>query len=128
MELSLNIAWALFSLLGIGLWLRFGDRHRSERYRPLIALAMLLLILFPAVSVSDDLWYQQNPAEVDAALRRDHSVAAVHALFPAVAVPAAAFAGLELRRERSLESTLQASLPAGPPAFNIPQNRPPPAA
>ncbi len=55
--------------------------HMREAFgRRLLALAVLLCILFPAVSISDDLWALHNPAETDILLRRsdDATHAAMH--------------------------------------------------
>jgi hypothetical protein len=128
MELFLNFAWACLALTSVCLWSRFDRREKSERRLPFIALAMLIVMLFPVISVSDDLWALQNPAEADSSIRRDHSVTVAHAFFPAVAMPEAAFAGLTSIHERSSEPLFHASLPVGRPAVDRIQNRPPPAA
>jgi hypothetical protein len=128
MELFLNFAWALLAISGLCLWLRFDRRDKSERRLAFMALAMLIVIVFPVISVSDDLWSLQNPAETDASVRRDHVTAAPHASFPASAIPTTTFAGLANDYERAIAPLFHASLPVERPATDHIQNRPPPAA
>jgi hypothetical protein len=45
----------------------------ATRRTQMVALAVLILILFPVISVTDDLQAIQNPAEVDSCLRRERS-------------------------------------------------------
>jgi hypothetical protein len=134
MELTLNLAWVLLAALMVCLWLRptrrtGSDRRSQDRRMQLVALAVLLLILFPVISVTDDLQAAQNPAETDSSLRRDHLVANPHSIFPAVAsLPLPLFA--ELSFGIPCIATAD-SFPA--PAIDHPalapiQNRPPPAA
>src|SRR5579863_7791331 len=85
MELILNLAWALSAIGIVCLWLRFGHHANAGRRTQIVALAVLILILFPVISVTDDLQAVQNPAEVDACLRRCHVIANPHCIFPAVA-------------------------------------------
>lgn len=80
MELALNLAWALLAVSTLGLWLRFGPR--TERQRQFVALTMLLLILFPVISVTDDLQLPLNPAEADCCLRRDQVVTNPNSILP----------------------------------------------
>ena len=62
---------------------------------------MLLVILFPVISVSDDLWSVQNPAETDTCQRRDHRDLCSHTSFPAVAaLPLPAVAELSFGFQR----------------------------
>ncbi len=95
MEILLNSAWALVVIAGLCLWLRFGERANRDRRAPFVALAMVFVILFPVISVSDDLWSIQNPAETDTYQRRDHLAACPHSVFPAIAaLPGLAFDGV----------------------------------
>ena len=80
MELFLNFAWALVAICSVGLWFRLGRREGVERRGSLIAVFILIVILFPVISVSDDLWSAQNPAETDTCLRRDHQGYCSHLL------------------------------------------------
>src|SRR5579863_4909205 len=83
MELILNLAWALAATLMVLLWLRCG-LHAGSRRLQAVSLVVLLLVLFPVISVSDDLVSLQNPAEVDCCARRDHDVAAVISFVPPI--------------------------------------------
>lgn len=82
MEILLNLVWVLVMAAALACWslanLRVND-HRGQR---LLALVMVLLLLFPAISITDDLWAAHNPAEADAILRRYdeavHQLGALH--------------------------------------------------
>jgi hypothetical protein len=85
MELILNLAWGLLAFASVCLWARVERRKGAERRSPVIALLMLIVILFPIISVSDDLWSIQNPAETDTVQRRDQISSPPHSIFPALA-------------------------------------------
>ena len=129
MELLLNIAWGLLAGLMVCLWLRFSARKGISRRGQFVALAVLLLILFPVISVTDDLQAAMNPAEADCCLRRDHACSHHHSLIPAVAaMPVPVLAELQFGSQRAVA-------PGGleAPVFDLPalapiQNQPPPAA
>ena len=129
MELVLNLAWVLLAACMFGVWLQHSPRTRGNRRMQLLALAVMLLILFPVISVTDDLQAMQNPAETDSCLRRVHAVSSPHSIFPAVgALPPPALTELSFGVPYVAAS---GSLPA--PAMNHPalapiQNRPPPLA
>jgi len=129
MELFLNSAWALLAVAIVYLWLRLGRRAVSERQMSFVAPVMLIVILFPVISVSDDLWSIQNPAETDTCQRRDHCAACPHSIFPVVAaLPEAAVTGLRLGM-LSLDAPRPAPVFAiRNPALHSIRNRPPPAA
>ena len=94
MESLLNSVWLLVVTAILCLWYRFGQRHRDGQRTSLIAMAMLVVTLFPVISVSDDLWSIQNPAEADTCHRRD-LLAPSHSLLPVFALPPEPiFAGL----------------------------------
>lgn len=96
METFLNLAWAALAIAGICTWLRVETRMGAQRRLPLLALAMLIVILFPVISVSDDLWSVQNPAEMDTCQRRDHRACCVHTVFAgSQALPEPVFAHLD---------------------------------
>jgi hypothetical protein len=83
MEIILNFAWALCSLGLIGFWVRGWRSNPVSRRTQILALAMVVLLLLPVISLSDDLMAMQGPAETDTCcLRR-----ALHAcdLHPSVA-------------------------------------------
>jgi hypothetical protein len=134
MELFLNLAWVLLAALLFCLWPRFAPRtgpegRMKDRRMQFVALAVLLLILFPVISVTDDLQAVQNPAETDSSLRRDHIIASSHSILPAVAaLPLAVFAGLFSGLPRSA-ATRNLPVPAiYDPALAAIRNRPPPSA
>jgi hypothetical protein len=129
MELVLNLAWVLLAAWMVILWLRFGPRTGADRRTQMVALAVLILILFPVISVTDDLQAMQNPAETDSCLRKGHVVSNAHSIFPAVAaLPLPVFAELSFGQ---LQLAAPGVLPApvvSHPALAPVQNRPPPVA
>ncbi len=72
MELLLNFAGALIVVTIACLWLSFGPRRDVRLSTQVIALVLLVLILFPMISMTDDMLAVQNPAEKDVCLRADH--------------------------------------------------------
>ncbi|WP_263351997.1 hypothetical protein [Acidicapsa acidisoli] len=70
MEIILNIAWAVCSLGLIWIWSRNADSDSVPRRTQVLALAMVVLLLLPVISLSDDLMAMQGPAESDTCLRR----------------------------------------------------------
>ena len=129
MELILNLAWTMLAALMICVWLRFGTRKGLGRQSQLVALAVLILILFPVISVSDDLMVLQNPAEPDCCLRRDHVVSNASSIFPAIAdLPQPIAAELPFGFVRlAAPGNLPVPVVCHPGLGSI-QNRPPPAA
>ncbi len=134
METALNLVWALLVALMFGLWLRFAppispNRRVDSRGMQFVALAVLILLLFPVISVTDDLQAIQNPAETDSCQRRDHVCSTPHSIFPAVAaLPLPAFSGLSFAYLLlAAPSALSAPVVANSALAPI-QNRPPPAA
>ncbi len=129
MEFFLNSAWALLAFFIVCLWLHVEPRDHADRRLSFVSLVMLLVILFPVISVSDDLWSLQNPAETDTCLRRDHLASCAHAIFPAMAaLPEPVFAVVPFGFQRL---TAPLNLPVRAvdnAAFDAIQNRPPPAA
>jgi hypothetical protein len=103
-------------------------RAKAQRTQ-VAALAMLIVILFPVISVTDDLQTIQNPAELDCCARRNHEVSYPHSIFPAVAtLPPPVFAKPSFG---FLHFVTPSSFPV--PALDNPalapiQNRPPPVA
>lgn len=129
MELFLNSVWVLVVAAGVYSWLRHGRPAFAERHLSIVALAMLGVILFPVISVSDDLWSLHNPAETDTCQRRDHRATSPHSVFPtAAALPVPVFAGLSFSVRRVLIQQAIAFVPVKNPAFGSIQNRPPPVA
>jgi hypothetical protein len=134
MEAILNLVWALLVMLMFGLWLRFAPRTGPNRRRDsgqiqFVALAVLILLLFPVISVTDDLQAIQNPAETDSCQRRDHVCPTPHSIFPAVAtLPLPVFSGPSFAYFRlTAPSSLLTPVVDNPALARI-ENRPPPAA
>jgi hypothetical protein len=127
MEPLFNIVWALVAMTSVCYWLKRGRRTPEGGHSSLVGLAMLVVILFPVISVSDDLWSLQNPAETDACQRRDHVVGGSQTHFPATAaLPEPTrfelkfwFRRLDIPRSAELTATAK-------PAFWHIENRPPP--
>lgn len=70
MEIILNLAWALCALGLILLWTRVGVSDAGSRRTQILALGMVVMLLLPVISLSDDLMAMQSPAETDTCLRR----------------------------------------------------------
>lgn len=129
MELFLNCVWALVVVAGVCSWLRYGKQPFAARPMSLVALAMLVVILFPVISVSDDLWSLQNPAETTTCQRRDHRAGSPHSIFPAAAaLPEQMFAQLSFGKWRVNAPQSIVRVAVDNPAFDSIQNRPPPVA
>lgn len=129
MEFVLNFAWLLLTAAMVTLWLRSAPREGANRRMQFVSLLMLIVILLPAVSMTDDLRAAQNPAEVDSSLRRDHDYANPHSIFPAVAAPPLpVFRGPSLRLLPFLAVSSLVDPSVDSPALSAIQNRPPPSA
>lgn len=127
MELLLNSVWAMVALASVCLWLRVGRRSDRDRRTSFVGLVMLIVILFPVISVSDDLWSIQNPAETDSYQRRDHLASCPHSIIPIVAaLPEPAFAEFTFGFERPSAPRNPVWLALDNPALQAIQNRPPP--
>jgi hypothetical protein len=129
MELILNLAWVLMAASLVCVWLRFALRTQADRRLQFVALAVLLIILLPAISMTDDLQAAQNPAETDICLRRNHECVNPHCIIPvAAALPVPVFAGPSFGILRlAAPGDLSAPVVDHPGLASI-QNRPPPAA
>ena len=69
-ELFLNLAWVAISVLLVAGWtwsIRKG--HTQFQWTTLIALVLLLVLLFPAISMTDDRVAMSTPAELDHMMR-----------------------------------------------------------
>jgi len=129
MELFLNFAWAAMAIVIVSYWLSLDGRDQGERRMSLVALVMLIVILFPVISVSDDLWSLQNPAETDTCQRRDHLASFPHSIFPAVAAPPQDQCAVRTAGFQRFASPIMLPKPAiDNPALEAVQNRPPPSA
>ena len=130
MELLLNLAGALVALALVCLWLRIAPARENgaKRSTQLVALALLILILFPVISVTDDLIAAQNPAETDSVQRRGHEVSSLHAASLSPALPCETFRmpfAVEWGPVAALEADRK--LPQTSALAPI-ENRPPPSA
>jgi hypothetical protein len=130
MELFFNLAWLVVAGALVALWLRGnGQTHRGSRGQ-VIAMAVLIAILFPVISVSDDLQAIQNASEADNYLRRDHLVPSNQSLVQpmlAVIVPAM-IAGLGFGFLRFIAPSLLSVLQPKHLEIAGIDNRPPPVA
>lgn len=70
MEILLNLAWASCALGLFWFWMRASASGSASRKTQLLALGMVVLLLLPVISLSDDLMAMQGPAESDTCLRR----------------------------------------------------------
>jgi hypothetical protein len=129
MELFFNSAWGVLAAAIICLWVRFEERLHANRRQSFIAVLVLIVILFPAISISDDLWAINNPAETNTWQRRDHLGTCRHTIFPtSAALPEPVNVDLTVGFQ-----PVALPLPMPLPSFDNPaldpiQNRPPPAA
>jgi len=90
---------------------------------------MLIVILFPVISVTDDLGAALNPVELDCCVRRHHAVSSSHSVFPAAAtLPPPAFAELSFGFLRFAAPDNRPAPLVKIPALASIQNRPPPVA
>jgi hypothetical protein len=69
-EIALNLAWALCSLTMVWYWMRTNASNPAPRGVQAMALGMVVLLLLPVISLSDDLMAMQGPAETDTCVRR----------------------------------------------------------
>lgn len=130
MEIFLNLVWASVAALLVCLWLRFGEWDGTERRRQIIAVGVLIAILLPVISVSDDLLAMQRATETDTCQRRDQYLASnAHTVLPFVAVlPPAVFDGLQFGFIRYIAPSALPTTSLSRPECAALQNRPPPAA
>lgn len=99
MELLSNLVWIIVALALWGVWLAERRPARSRLLWPgtgvqLIALAMLSVVLLPAISVSDDLQASHNPAEVERTCARSDQQAMLIANSQATPVALAVIYGV----------------------------------
>jgi len=129
MELVLNLIWVLLAVVIVRLWMSHARQEGASPRTQLAALAILIAILFPVISVTDDLLTAQNPAELECCARRNHAVSCPHSIFPAVdALPPPAFAAPSFGFLRFVAPSSSPVPTVDNPALAPIQNRPPPAA
>jgi len=86
LEVLFNLLWLALSVALLGFWLTSQHRWADESPRTstrmqIMALAVLIVILLPVVSLTDDLQACTAPAEVEHLARRDlqwHAGSSVH--------------------------------------------------
>jgi hypothetical protein len=129
MELTLNIGWVLVAIWMVCTWLRTASRGTNHRRAQAVTLAVAILILLPAISMTDDLIAAQNPAEVVSSMRRDvdgtlpHSIASSSAALPQPTFEAPPIAVVGMAAPSRLSAPI-----VDHPALTTVQNRPPPSA
>jgi hypothetical protein len=127
METGLNLVWALLAVVLVRLWVRYAPRKGASQRMQVATLAMLILILFPVISVTDDLVAAQNPADVEIYMRRGHTAGIQHVIFPVVAtLPPVVFGGLFFGHQRLAAPSCLPVPTVDNPALAGIQNRPPP--
>jgi hypothetical protein len=129
MELTLNLGWVLVAVWMLCAWLRVASRAAKDRRAQFVALAVVILILLPAISMTDDLMAAQNPAEVDCCVRRDHGCTSPHSIVPITpALPLLGLSGLSFGfLQDGVPSHLTVPNVENPSLGSI-ENRPPPVA
>jgi hypothetical protein len=130
MEFILNLGWAMLSLWMLCAWVRMTPRKAGQRRLQMVALAIVILVLLPAISMTDDLAAAHNPAEIDCCARRhhDHSASSSHVVPVSASLPVPNFAGLRFDfADEAVPSDLPPSFVQNPAVASI-RNRPPPAA
>lgn len=130
MELVLNLAWLMLAVSMVVVWLHLTPQARQDRRLQFVALALVILVLLPAISVTDDLIVACSPAEIDSnALRRGHHWDYHHVVLPVqAALVVAVFRGLNRAPRPALMAANQQILILRAPALSSVANRPPPAA
>ena len=89
MELLLNLAWLGLSTTLVWRFLLCArGPHQWRKGRAIVALALLILILLPAISMTDDLAAFSNPGEINHVFRRDGTPLQLHSDAAAVAIVA----------------------------------------
>lgn len=84
-ELFLNLVWATLSIFLVAGWVwSIRKGHIEFDWTTLVALMLLLVLLFPAISMTDDRAAMSTPVELDHMMRASeapHGQIAIFALF-----------------------------------------------
>ena len=134
MELVLNLVGLLVALYLVSAWLHVWSQNSylgtGRLLTQVVALVLLIVIVFPVISMTDDLYRAQNPAETASVHRRMLEVSFAH-------IASLHHSGLptdELLRPpdqqnvwHSRREITRVSLPREP-IFRWIENRPPPIA
>ncbi len=86
MELLLNLVWVLIAATALSWHLRSSTRERKQFFLALAALCCALLLLFPTISVSDDLHVQAFVTEDSSPTKRLASAVVHVAPIPQIAI------------------------------------------
>jgi hypothetical protein len=127
MELTLNLAWMALVTLMLWLWICRSPREDESRWTQFVALAVIVLILFPAISITDDLIAAQSLAENDSYQRKDHVCSnglSTQRVVPGLFLPVVTLPYYSSSRVASPDHF--PSFLAKSPAVASIQNRPPP--
>jgi hypothetical protein len=134
-ELVLNLLWFSVSLLLVAFWMRaMRMGHTRPTLSTFVALTLLLVLLFPVISMTDDLVAMAAPSEDEHLVRRVvmpllHLDQALDSLLNTVALAALLFLGmalLSLRLSRLIPRSYRGTILAG--FSRAVAVRPPPAA
>jgi len=134
-ELFFNLLWVGLCFGLVGVWLvsrcRWGQSvSRPSTFTQIAALAVLLVILFPVVSLTDDLVACTTPAEAEHLVRRDFDHA--ESWLQTASIVAAGLTDVQSASEtRVIISNLTLCMEIGTPReefLEIVGNRPPPRA
>lgn len=131
MELTLNVAWAVLAIVSLCLHSRFCMREGADKRTHAIALVLILLILFPVISVTDDLQLANLPAETDAYsayARRDHAQPSLHTFTPTATLPSYFPIEFLYSPQPARMQGAVSEMRVSSPALGSIQNRPPPTA
>jgi hypothetical protein len=129
MELVLNLVWALLATVIVRLWICHAPDQCVRKRTQFAALLLLLLILFPVISVTDDLQAMQNPAEFESTLRKANAAINPHSIFPVVpAILPWGVTEISLGVQPYITRAHFPVLAIDRPAMDPIQNRPPPLA
>lgn len=127
MEIFFNLVWIALATVMVWQWKRCARQEGAGRWTQVAAMAMLVLLLFPVISVSDDLRVAQNLTEDEFSVRRSLSAASDHPLdCVAAALPLDLFAGLPFGLLGRVAPLRRSAFVVGVPALSSIQNRPPP--
>jgi hypothetical protein len=134
-EIFFNLLWVALSITLFCVWRlrrrqpQCGSLNTSTRTQ-LVALALLFVILFPVISLTDDLQARVNPAELEHMSRRTDLQNATDSPLHAVSVALEAllpFQQSPLLQPVAVLSPMRAFVSLSPGYLRTVGNRPPPA-
>ena len=90
MELILNLVWLVASIFLVTAWIwSIREGYIEFEWSTLIALILLIVILFPVISMTDDMVMMRAPAEIEHIMRRSEAPLAPVAMLGLLGVLAA---------------------------------------